>query len=335
MNPEAQTKSFWARPEGTAGMLVLAAMGVGLYAALPTLLAFTAGLLTLLGNTIGVVALCAVLAAMLFVLTNKKFLTLCSYIFKSSMRKVTGLFVEIDPIGIMKSYISDLISKREVMDNSRGKLKGQINVLSKKIKDNETGYNNAMSMAAVAQQKGNQNVLTVQSRQAGRLERLNKESFGPLLVQMQLHARALDKYYEVTGTVIEDLRNEVDARQTEREMILASYGAMSAAKKILMGGTDEKELFDQALEFVVNDFSMKMGDIDQFMENSKGFVDGLDMQNGVYEADALKKLQEWEKKADGILLGGTAKQQLIEASTNLTALPSVKQTDYAALLTRK
>ena len=43
---------------------------------------------------------------------------------------------------------------------------------------------------------------------------------------------------------------------------------------------------------VVEDFGMKMGEIDSFIENSKGFVEGLDMQNGVYEADAMKKLQE-------------------------------------------
>ena len=337
---DAPTKSFWQRPEGTTGMMVLAAGGVGLFFALPTLIAFMGMLVTLLGQTIAVVALCSVLAAMLFIVTNKKFITLCSYMFKSVMRSITGWFVEIDPIGIMKSYIEDLVSKREIMDASRSKLKGQIQVLQRKINDNTAGYDKAMSMASIAQQKGNTAALTVNSRQAGRLERLNKESFGPLLAQMQLHARALDKYYEVTGTVIEDLKNEVDARKTEREMILASYSAMSAAKKILQGGTNEKELFDQAMEFVVNDFGMKMGEIEQFMENSRGFVEGLDMQNGVYEADALKKLQAWEAKADSILLGN-GKAALLEntAATSVInlgiGLPAAQVVDYDSLIARK
>jgi hypothetical protein len=326
-------KSFWSRPEGTTGMLAIGAGVVGLYFALPTLIAFMAGMAALLGHTIAVVALCAVLAAMLFVLTNKKFLTLCSYMFKSAMRKITGLFVEIDPIGIMKSYIEDLIKKREGMDSSRSKLKGQISVLKKKINDNATGYDRAMSMASLAKDKGNTGVLAVQSRQAGRLERLNKESFGPLLAQMEVHLRALDKYYEVTGTVIDDLGNEVEARKMEREMIMASYSAMSAAKKILMGGTDEKELFDQAMEFVVNDFGMKMGEIDSFIE-------GLDMQNGVYEADALKKLQAWEAKADSILLGN-GKAQLLETTLNTSTInlgigiPAAQVVDYDSLIARK
>jgi hypothetical protein len=333
-------KSFWSRPEGTTGMLAIGGGLVGLYFALPTLIAFMAGMAALLGHTIAVVALCAVLAAMLFVLTNSKFLTLCKYMFKSAMRKVTGLFVEIDPIGIMKSYIEDLVKKREGMAGSRDKLKGQIGVLKKKIDGNTIGYDRAMSMASLAKDKGNTGVLAVQSRQAGRLERLNKESFGPLLAQMEVHLRALDKYYEVTGTVIDDLGNEVEARKMEREMIMASYSAMSAAKKILMGGTDEKELFDQAMEFVVNDFGMKMGEIDSFIENSKGFVEGLDMQNGVYEADALKKLQAWEAKADSILLGN-GKAQLLENTLNMSTInlgigvPAAQIVDYDSLIARK
>ncbi len=337
---EQQAKSFWSRPEGTTGMLAIGAGMVGLWFAAPTLLAGMITLTALLGQTIAVVVLCAVLGALLFILTNKKFLTLTKYMFKSAMRAITGAFVEIDPIGIMKSYIEDLTHKRETMAGSRDKLKGQIGVLKKKINENASKYENAMSLASVAQQKGNQGVFSVNARQAGRLEKLNKESFGPLLTQMEVHLRALDKYYEVTGTVIEDLKNEVDARKMEREMILASYSAMSAAKKILQGGTDDKELFDQAMEFVVQDFGMKMGEIDSFIENSKGFVEGLDMQNGVYEADALAKLQAWEAKADSILLGN-GKQQLLEQTTATSTinlgigLPAAQTVDYNSLIARK
>lgn len=331
------TRSFWARPEGTTGMLFLAAAGVGLYAALPALLAFMTGVVALLGQTIAAVCLALVLGALVYLITNKKVQTLVSYIFKSAMRKVTGAFVEIDPIGIMKSYIEDLMKKRGVMSDARDKLVGQIKILEKKIRDNTSGYENAMSLASAAQKRGNNAQVSVQTRQAGRLQKLNKESFEPLLLQMQVHLRAINKYYEVTGTVIEDLKNEVDAQKTQREMIMSSYSAMKSAKAILMGGTDQKELFDQALEFVVNDYGMKMGEIDSFIENSKGFVEGLDMQNLAYEEAGLKKLQEWEQRADSILLGNH-KQQLLENATLSSSantsigLPAAQQVDYSTLI---
>lgn len=332
-----KTKSFWERPEGTTGMIALAVGGVGLYAALPTLLAFMTGLVALLGQTIAAVCLALVLGALLYLITNKKVQTLVSYLFKSAMRKVTQVFVEIDPIGIMKNYIDELYKKREIMATSRDRLRGQLTVLDRQISTNQQEYDKALALAQVARDRGNQGVLSVNSRQAGRLEKLNKESLGPLRLQMEVHLRALNKYYEVTGTVIDDLKNEVKAREIERKMILESHNAMKAAKAILMGGTDQKELFDQAMEFVVEDFGMKMGEIDSFIENSKGFVEGLDMQNGVYEAEALKRLQEWEQKADSVLLGNQ-KQMMLEQSVNTSTinlgigLPAAQQVDYSKLI---
>lgn len=82
---------------------------------------------------------------------------------------------------------------------------------------------------------------------------------------------------------------------------------------------------------------MKMGEIDSFIENSKGFVEGLDIQNGVYEAEAMKKLQEWEQKADSILLG-SQKQAMLEHVTNTSTInlgitvPAAQQVDYSKLI---
>lgn len=337
---ENKPKSFWERPEGTTGMVAIGAIGVGLFFSIDALLLFFNKILALLGAGIGIAVLGAVLFGIVMIVTNSKFQTLIGYAFKSVMRKITGAFVEIDPIGIMKSYISDLKEKRETMNTSIAKLRGQISICEKQVKDNEIEYNNSMKTAQVAQDKQLSSAFTVATRQAGRMDRLNKESLKPLLLQMQVHLKALNKYYEVTGTVIDDLGNEVKAQEMKRKMITESYGAMSTAKKILMGGTDQRELFDQAMEYVVNDFGMKMGEIENFIENSKGMVEGLDLQNGVYEADALAKFEEWANKADSILLPGNQKQQILEQSINTSTInvgigvPAAQQFDYSKLLDR-
>ena len=67
---ENKPKSFWSRPEGTTGILALAAGGYGLFLALPALLAFMGGLVALLGQTIAVIILGAINAALLMILTN-------------------------------------------------------------------------------------------------------------------------------------------------------------------------------------------------------------------------------------------------------------------------
>lgn len=312
-----QPKSFWERPEGTSGMVTLAGLGVAGFflvsAILPTLIAFMGMAITLVGQTIVLAVLGAILAGVLFVVTNSKFQTLVSYGFKSVMRKITGVFVELDPIGIMKNYITDLRDRQQEMDTSISKLASQVTICQNKIKANTSKYESAMANAAEAKKRQMQSQFTVNARQAGRLEQLNNETLVPLLKTMELNLRALRKYREVTDTVILDITNEVAAASDRRDAILASYSAIQSAKRIMNGDADKRELFDQAMEFVVQDYGMKLGEIENFMDTSKGFVEGLDLQNGVFEADAMKKLQQWEQRADSLLLGDS-KRLMLEQS---------------------
>ena len=341
MSNEFTPKTFWEKPEGTTAMITIGGLALAAFFFLgPVLAGIFTTMIGLLGQAITITALSAILFALIMVLSNSKFQSLVGFMFKGAMRKITGAFVEIDPIGIMRSYIGDLKKKQGTMDDSIDKLQGQVRVCEKQVNMNDAEYERQMSMAKVAHDKQNTSAVQVASRQAMRLEKLNKESLKPLLLQMQVHLKALRKYREVTDTVILDITNEVAAQEMQRKLILESYSAMTTAKKILMGGTDQKELFDQAMEFVVNDYGMKMGAIENFIENSKGFVDGLDLQNGVYEEEAMKRLQEWENKASDILLGNT-KQQLLEHTTvsstmNMgVGIPAAGQVDYSELLSRK
>lgn len=312
-----QSKSFWERPEGTTGMLTLAGLGVGGYfllgAILPSLIGLFGMAITLVGQGIVLTVLGSILVALIWIVTNRKFTTLCSYMFKTAMRKITGLFVPVMAEDILKNYIEDLKDERGSMVTGIEKLSGQVRICKEKIVKNEKGYNTAMAMAKEAQKAQKQGAFTVNARQAGRLEALNNETLIPLLRTMELNHRALGKYLEVTDTVILDLENEVKAAIERRESVTATYGVIQAAKRIMNGDPDKRELFDQAMEFMVQDYGMKLGEIENFMSTSKGFIEGLDLQNGVFEADALKKLQQWEQRADSLLLGDS-KRLMLEQS---------------------
>jgi len=315
---DSKTKSFWERPEGTAGMLTLGALGLGGFflvsAILPALLAFLGMAISAVGQTIVLGLLCAVLAGFLYVVTNRKFLTLVGYMFKSVMRKATGVFVEIDPIGIMKNYIDDMKDWLKNLLDRKTKLSGQIRVLKEQIAKNDRDRDNALSTAKVAREQGKGNVFTLNAKNAGRLQSSNM-TLQDMLKKMELLYRALEKYAEASDTVIQDMESEVKVRSQERDMILAGSSAMRSAAAIMRGDSDKKELFDQAMEFVVQDYGQKMGEIEDFMSSSKSFIDGLDLQNGVYEEQALVELEKWEHKADSILLGDDKRLMLENQQT--------------------
>ena len=119
---EQKTKSFWSRPEGVTGALFLAAMifGVG-YLAVTSLAAIIAFAMTTMGAFISLM----VLGTIVFMALDSKTRTLVSYMYKSAMRWITGLFVQIDPIGILKSYVEDLKSNLTKMNRQIAQLRGQ------------------------------------------------------------------------------------------------------------------------------------------------------------------------------------------------------------------
>ena len=44
--------------------------------------------------------------------------------------------------------------------------------------------------------------------------------------------------------------------------------------------------------------------MEQFKDMSSNFMDSVDLQNGVFEEQGMKMLEEWEKKSSLLLLSG-------------------------------
>ena len=72
----------------------------------------------------------------------------------------------------------------------------------------------------------------------------------------------------------------------------------SGMKAINQGGFD-KEMFDRAMDYLVQDYGQRIGEITNFVEMSGGFLETVDIQNAVCEEDFLRQIEEWEKKVCG------------------------------------
>ena len=63
----------------------------------------------------------------------------------------------------------------------------------------------------------------------------------------------------------------------------------------------------------LNDVANKVGEMERFMDVSKGVVNSIDLQNGVFEEEGLKMLEEWERTRTSKLLGGNATPDLLNS----------------------
>ena len=299
--PNFKPKSFWQKPEGVTGLIFLAAIVLGggylLVTFLPTILLLAQNMLYLAG-------MLAVLGAVIYMVLDPKMRALVGYMYKSVMRSITGMFVQIDPVGILKNYVEDLKDNLRKMGKQIGNIRGQMRKLSTIMDDNNREIDKNMQLASVAKKQGKQNQIVLASRKAARLRESNAK-YKTLHTKMSVMYRILDKMYKNSEILIEDTEDQVKVKEQERKAIRASHSAMKSAMSVISGDPDKRAMFDAAMENITDDVANKVGEMERFMEMSANFMDSIDLQNGMFEEQGLQMLEEWEKKSSLMLLEGT------------------------------
>ena len=305
-------KSFWKRPEGVTGVIVMAGLVLGggylLYQALPFLISLTTNILYLSGMLL-------VLGAVIYMVLDPKMRNLVWYMYKSIMRGITGMFVQIDPIGILKSYVDDLKNNLRKMNKQISQLRGQMHKLREIIHKNKKQIQSNLSLASKAKEKNKQSMMILKSRKAGRLKESNMR-LEDLYKKMEVLYRVLVKMYENSEIMMEDIKDQVEVKEQERKAIHASHSAMKSAMNIIAGDKDRRYMFDMALEAIADDVSQKVGEMEQFMEMSSNFMESVDLQNGVFEEEGLKMLEKWEQEGVSLILGQEKDTLVLQAHSD-------------------
>ena len=307
-----KAKSFWKKPEGVTGMLFLIAIMLGAGFLISS---FAGAIIPLLQTTVGKGVLFGTLGVLVFMALDGKTRTLVSYMYKSAMRWITSLFIQIDPIGILKNYIDDLRKNLKKMRKQMHQLRGQMHKLGEMIHNNKKDINSNIEMARTARDQQNEQVLILKSRKAGRLKESNVK-LEDLYRKMDVLYKVLNKMYKNSEILVEDIDDQVKIKEQEYIAIKASNSAMKSAMSIIKGDKDKRAMFDQALEAVADDVSGKVGEMEQFMEMSQEFMESIDLQNGIFEEKGLEMLEQWEKKSSSLLLGDAKTQILLDSEND-------------------
>jgi hypothetical protein len=120
---------------------------------------------------------------------------------------------------------------------------------------------------------------------------------------MEVMYRILNKMHDNSEVLLEDTKDQVKLKEQERKVIRTSHSAMKSAMSVISGDPDKRAMFDMAMEAVAEDVASKVGEMERFMEMSANFMDSVDLQNGVFEEEGMRMLEEWEKNSTLLLLG--------------------------------
>lgn len=320
--PSVKKKTFWRRPEGKLGafFLIAGAAVVAIYH-VPIFNFIT----SLLKGTISTIALGAVVLALLYMIFDKRVRNLIWYMYKSFMRWVTGLFVQINPIKILENYVDYLKKNMRKMNMHITQLKGQISQLKTIILKNKREMEHSIKLAEQAKKQGKNELITINTRQYGRLKETN-ERYQKLLDKMLVLYKVLNKIHVNSGYLIQDTENDVRMRKQELKAIKTSHSAMKRAMSIIQGDPDKRLIFDMATETVVEDIHNKIGEMERFIEISGSFIDSIDLQNGIYEQEGLEILEKFEKEGSSFLFGEPKETDLLKINKEEEGLADMEKT---------
>lgn len=307
-------KSFWQKPEGVTGLVFLSALVLGGGYLIATNLQ---ALAELAENTVYLAAMIGVLAAIVYMVVDPKMRNLIWYMYKSVMRSITGLFVQIDPIGILKSYVESLENNLAKMRKQIGAIRGQMRKLMTLMEDNDKEINSQMQLASAAKAKGMEKQMVLASRKAARLQESNAK-YKQLHGKMEVLYRILTKMHQNSEILMEDTKDQVKLKEQERKAIRASHSAMKSAMSVISGDPDQRAMFDMAMEEVTNDVASKVGEMERFMEMSADFMSSVDLQNGIFEEQGMSMLEKWEKESTLMLLdeGSTSSMDTLDLNSS-------------------
>lgn len=304
-------KSFFSRKEGKVGLaVILATLTFSGICYNP----IVEHIKTMLATQTGTIGLFAALGALVFIITDSRTRNLLSYGFQWLMRKITGLFVQLDPIKVLESYIIDLEKNFNELSKNISKLRSQIVQIRDTIKLNNKEIAKSTRLVDEAKRQGRSEVVAVNLNQIGRLNKLN-EKYALMLGRMDDLNNVLIKMHTYSSYKLTDTRNEIRMKKQELAAITSGYSAMMNARNIMNGNYKQNEIYDTAIDALTNDLHTKIADMDNFMQLSQPLFDEMNLQNAVNQL-------EGEKIYEKIMSEGKAFLDKIEYSNNGSYLPN-------------
>jgi hypothetical protein len=327
-------KSFWKKPEGNAGKLMvagLAAAGVyGLWLTLPFLLSVVWGTINL---CIGL----AILGVFGWLFFNPTVRCAVRNVFQSIARGMARCVMTIDPIGILQNNLDNMKKEKQTLDDTTGKFAGAENSLVNKIAAKKEEIKQTLAKSAEVQRRmaaeKDQFVLTglklkrdTYDQKAGLLNQA-VISLSNLEAENKKMLVAFRRWSQISDAKIERTKMQVELLSEMRKDALEARKTLTIGKRLLQGDPEQLKMVDMAIEYITEDAAQTYGEIREFNNQSDKLFDDLDIENAANADLARQKFAELTAKLDASADSPTAGDQLQLSAGNLQTVPMTMSSD--------
>lgn len=318
-------KSFWKRPEGTPGKILMAGLTIGgvygLYLALPFLLSVVWGTINL---AIGL----GILAFIGFVVTNPTIQNLAKNVFQSLCRGLATVYTTIDPIGILKNNLDDMRKAKAQLDQTIQTFAGSFNTLKANVSRKTAEIQQLMGQSAAAGKMLGTKSDPLERERIGLQKETYEQKAGLLMQAVQQLQGLTDQtgdmlskfrhWSQVSDAKIDRTAMKVEIFAEQRKMILDAKKTLTIGQKLLRGDSEQLKLVDGAIEFLTEDAARTLGEIQEFNRFSDKMLTDIDIENNANADLARQRFAEFSEKLDANAKRPSAVEFLSGTTINAT-----------------
>ena len=283
-----KAKSFWSKPEGVTGWLMIGAIAAVVIYFWGEIVPFIESMLE---STLKVGIMLAVIAAVIAIVSDAKMRGALGAIFKGVARMITNMIIKIDPLGILKDHIEKLKKYLEEINNQLGIINGQAKSLQLAIENNNQAIQHNMELVQAAKLRNDIQKAQLALADINRKKSSN-EDYLKILAKINTIYKFLCKMRDNSDYILQDTVNQVDEEERKYKTINAAANALGKVKKFF---TNDDALYNDTLAHLEENFTQKLGAIDDFMIRSKGVLNNMDLTNDANLIKGIELFNQWEK----------------------------------------
>lgn len=210
--------------------------------------------------------------------------------YKSLCKKITSIFIKIDPLSFMDRYVDVLSEKLDNLNKIKVELKGRFVASDRRIISLQKEMKDHLRLGQAAIEQKQQ---TIASLEGKRYEGAKKsiELYTPNHERMKKSLEFLDALGENWGMSIIELREEIARKREEFEVLRDQAKALHMAEAFLSGNTPEGQVYQESLKALEASVTQKIAYIEDFEKRSRNIMDGIKVENQAQHDEGLAALE--------------------------------------------
>lgn len=326
---EANTRGYFSGPEGKVNATTWGALGLGM-AVVIYLMGGSVGdyMVSAADNMLHLAIIGGILLFIIAALVDPK--KRAWYLFRSLVRWMTSMFIELDPIGIRKSYCERVQAKYEKFTEAVATLRGQLIIAQRKALQNSQELTQQTQLFHAAASRGDQRQEVLISKDIKRKEAL-KSQYDNSIASLTKIQKVVVRYQEICADTVTDLQADIKFRQ-EQQALTQSTRSITGGIKAILQGLPEKDMYDEAGDVLDNQYDQTIGEFDNVLDMTKGILTNADLSDDAALQAALSK---FEGSNSGAIVGKTTKAEVLRQISDTGTMPvatTSTPTDYSDLL---